>query len=187
MPNQLKKIYRLDIVNGQKQFVEILDIGSLGATPVTPKLVKKVVTGKEVFGLPNNATITILRSGDVCSISFGGLSYDTFNVLPQSAGADVKFRTMGDYIFWDISTRPNGTWGTVPEGYRSSGSVVTTMRNTQGDEIGNVYIGGRRDAGAIVLKFKKAEAAKITSGGYPGGIRIGSLTYITEDPLLAQQ
>ena len=183
MPNQLKKIYRLDMVDGQKKFIEIFDVESLVSVPVTPKLLKKTITGKDVFGLPNNATITILRSGDVCSISFGGLSYDTFNVLPQSAGSDVKFRTMGEYIFWDISIRPNGTWGTVPEGYRSSGSIVTTMRNTQGDEIGNVYIGGRRDSGAIVLKFKKDEATKITSGGYPGGIRIGSLTYITEDAM----
>ena len=238
MPNQLKKIYRLDMVDGQKQFVEVLDIetmrGPAGPTgpqgqkgdpgPVGPQgptgaqgdvgergpegpkgpqgergpagpqgpagqnathiTLKKVLRHTDLMGVADGATITFARTGNTCNIMFGGLSWGTFNVKPRTAGDnDVRVREMGGYNWWDIRTRPGGGWGTVPSGYRAIGSTFASIRNDAGDELGIAYIGGNSDENAIILKFKKDAAAKIANGGYPGGIRIGTVSYITEDPM----
>ena len=241
MSNQLKKIYRLNMVNGEKKFVEVLDVeslrgpkgeqgipgpvgpqGPIGLTgpqgergpegqkgdpgptgpkgdqgvpgPVGPKgeqgapgknavhtTLKKIINSTDVLGLLDRATITASRTGNICNITFGGLTYGMFNVLPTTAGdSKVRIRTVGEYIWWEIRLKGGG-WGTVPEGYRAINSTFASIRNDSGDELGIAYIGGKTDSNAIILKFKKEEAAKITNSGYPGGIRVGSLSYITED------
>lgn len=232
MPNHLKKIYRLTMVNGEKKFVEMLDIetlrgpagpqGPIGLTgpqgavgpegpkgpqgergpqgqkgdpgPVGPQgpagqnashiTIQKTLRDTDLLGVASGATITFARTGNTCNILFGGLSWGTFNVLPRNAGdANVRIRDNGAYSWWEIRVRPGGGWDTIPVGYRAIGSTFASIRNDAGDEIGNAYIGGKTDSNAIILKFKKEEAAKMATSGYPGAMRVGCISYITEDPM----
>lgn len=232
MPNHLKKIYRLDMVDGQKKFVEVLDIetmrgpagptgpqgqkgdpgpvgpqGPIGLTgpqgqkgdqgipgPVGPQgpagqnavhtTLKKVLRHTDLFSIADGATITVARTGNICNVMFGGLSWDTFNVKPSNAGNDnVRIRDSGAYVWWEIRTRPGGGWQTIPSGYHAINSTFSSIRSDDGNELGIAYIGSNNDQNAIILKFKKEEAAKISNGGYPGGMRIAAISYITEDPM----
>ena len=127
-----------------------------------------------------NAKVQVRRINDEIIVKFDGLDWGWF-------GVDDLERQDGR-IFEKIVSGKNYTWikldigqgnQVLPEGFRSSSSLLSGLYGDLGDLLGSVYVGGTDDQNAIQLRY--AMSRNELNNTILSQIRISPVTFITDD------
>lgn len=114
----------------------------------------KVITGdtgwltlKKTASMMPNSFVKIRRLGDTVYYYFGGGSWGWFGIVRRDGpGYETKisFGTKGCNII---------TRGGIPEGFRSTASLLGTIYKDNASVYGAIYLGGISDLNLIALRF----------------------------------
>lgn len=135
-------------------------------------------------GAKPGAKITFSRTDNIVQVSFGGLSWGMFGVLPYDQFKQKRENAGYKWFQFSQKTNPSdensySRLQLVPVGYRAEGAVITTICLDNGEAIGTLYIGGKDDESIIVLRIANNKVDAAVSQGF----RISPAFYLTTDEL----
>ena len=119
-----------------------------------------------------NSYLKIRRKNDTISYQFGGLQWGWFGIVRRSNPAFIAHPGNRDKKCFIL---PNGS---VPSGFRTSGSLIGQIFSDDGVPYGTWYLGGPGDANH--LRFQFTDPAPTDKD--IGDIRVSAISYITDDP-----
>ncbi|WP_323175161.1 hypothetical protein [Neisseria cinerea] len=128
------------------------------------------LTLKKTASLFGSAYIKIRRIGDAVFYSFGGGQWGWFGIVRRGGpnyAAQNSFGNKGCRIV---------TPGGIPEGFRSSNSLVGTTYKDGAAVYGTIYLGGMSDSNFIALSFLN----EIPTDKDTPDIRMSPLSYPTD-------
>lgn len=135
-------------------------------------------------GAKSGAKITFSRTDNIVQVSFGGLSWGMFGVLPYDQFKQKRENNGYKWFQFSQKTNPSdensySRLQLVPVGYRAEGAVITTICLDNGEAIGTLYIGGKDDENIIVLRIANNKVDTAVSQGF----RVSPAFYLTTDAL----
>ena len=137
----------------------------------------KVVSGdtgwlklKKTASLFGNVFIKIRRIGDAVFYAFGGGSWGWFGIVRRGA---PTFAGHGAFKEKGVRIIPPGG---IPEGFRSSDSLVGNIYKDGASVYGTIYLGGMSDSNFIALGFQE----NIPTDRDTPDIRVSALNYPTD-------
>ena len=116
--------------------------------------------------------IKIRRVNNLVTYQFGGLMYGWFGIIRRNGPGFVSHHSTGDRGVKVL------TPGTIPQGFRSEGSLIGSIYNDSGKPYGIWYLGGKSDSNFIQFTFNE----DIPTNKDIGDIRVSAVSYITDDP-----
>ena len=119
-----------------------------------------------------NSYLKIRRKNDTISYQFGGLQWGWFGIVRRSNPAFIAHPGNRDKKCFIL---PNGS---VPSGFRTSGSLIGQIFNDDGVPYGTWYLGGPGDANHLRFQFTDP----VPTDRDIGDIRVSAISYITDDP-----
>jgi hypothetical protein len=119
-----------------------------------------------------NSYLKIRRKNDTISYQFGGLQWGWFGIVRRSNPAFIAHPGNRDKKCFIL---PNGS---VPSGFRTSGSLIGQIFNDDGVPYGTWYLGGPGDANHLRFQFTDP----VPTNRDIGDIRVSAISYITDDP-----
>ena len=119
-----------------------------------------------------NSYLKIRRKNDTISYQFGGLQWGWFGIVRRSNPAFIAHPGNRDKKCFIL---PNGS---VPSGFRTSGSLIGQIFNDDGIPYGTWYLGGPSDANHLRFQFTDL----VPTDRDIGDIRVSAISYITDDP-----
>ena len=127
-----------------------------------------------------NAKIQIRRINDEVIVKFDGLQYGWFGMKPISQqNYTIVDKSIGakQYTWVKVDTgRGNDV---IPEGFRSSSSILSGLYGDLGDLLGSVYLGGKDDSNALQLRY--AMPRNEVTDTILSQIRISPIVFLTDD------
>ncbi len=146
----------------------------------------KVFTGDtgwrtlNVLNKLGNAKIQIRRINDEVIVKFDGLSWGWFGMKPISQQGDsIVERSIGAKQYTWVKVDVGRGNDVIPEGFRSSSSILSGLYGDLGDLLGSVYLGGKDDSNALQLRY--AMPRNEVSDTILAQIRISPITFTTDD------
>lgn len=147
----------------------------------------KVFTGDtgwrtlNVLNKLGNAKIQIRRINDEVIVKFDGLQYGWFGMKPisQQSGGSIAERSIGAKQYTWVKVDVGRGNDVIPEGFRSSSSILGGLYGDLGDLLGSVYLGGKDDSNALQLRY--AMPRNEVSDTILSQIRISPITFPTDD------
>lgn len=136
-------------------------------------------------GVKQGAKIKFDRTDNIVQVSFGGLGWGMFGILPFDQFKEK--RENSGYKWFQFARKQNPSdensgytrLQLVPEGYRAEGAVITTICLDNGEVIGTLYIGGKDDENIIVLRIANDKVDAAVSQNF----RVSPAFYLTTDSL----
>ena len=119
-----------------------------------------------------NSYLKIRRKNDTISYQFGGLQWGWFGIVRRSNPAFIAHPGNRDKKCFIL---PNGS---VPSGFRTSGSLIGQIFSDDGVPYGTWYLGGPGDANHLRFQFTDP----VPTDKDIGDIRVSAISYITDDP-----
>lgn len=136
-----------------------------------------------VINKRESAKVQVRRINDEIVVKFDGLSRGWFGVddlqRQESSGNVVEKTINGKNYTWIKLNVGQGNQ-VLPEGFRSSSSLLSGLYGDLGDLLGSVYVGGTDDQNAIQLRYAMERNA-LTSD-ILSQIRISPVVFTTDDP-----
>lgn len=135
-------------------------------------------------GAKPGAKITFSRTDNIVQVSFGGLSWGMFGILPYDEFKQKRENAGYKWFQFSQKTNPSdensySRLQLVPVGYRAEGAVITTICLDNGEAIGTLYIGGKDDENIIVLRIANNKVDAAVSQNF----RVSPAFYLTTDAL----
>ena len=126
------------------------------------------------------ARLQIRRINDQVIVKFDGLQWGWFglNDIDKISNAIVEKSIGGKKYTWIKLSVGRGSF-VLPEGFRSSSSLLVGLYGDLGDLLGSVYVGGIADSNAIQLRY--AMPRNELTSNILSQIRISPITFITDD------
>lgn len=103
---------------------------------------------------------------------FGGLQWGWFGIARRGTPAFIAHPGNREKKCFIL---PNGS---VPYGFRTSGSLIGPIFNDDGVPYGTWYLGGPTDANHLRFQFNDP----VPTDRDIGDIRVSAISYITDDP-----
>lgn len=128
-----------------------------------------------------NAKVQVRRINDDIVVKFDGLSWGWFGMKPISQqDSYIVDKTIGSkkYTWIKIDAGKGNT--VIPEGFRSSSSILGGLYGDLGDLLGSVYLGGKDDSNALQLRY--AMPRNEVTDTILSQIRISPVVFTTDDP-----
>ena len=128
-----------------------------------------------------SARLQIRRINDQVIVKFDGLSWGWFGLNDlEKIGNSIIEKTIGGKKYTWIKLSVGRGSFVLPEGFRSSSSLLVGLYGDLGDLLGSVYVGGIADSNAIQLRY--AMPRNELTNTILSQIRISPITFITDDP-----
>lgn len=136
-------------------------------------------------GVKPGAKIIFSRTDNIVQVSFGGLNWGMFGILPYDQFKEK--RENSGYKWFQFAQKKNPSdensgytrLQLVPQGYRAEASVVTTICLDNGEVIGTLYIGGKNDDNMISLRIANDKVNAAVSQNF----RVFPAFYLTTNEL----
>lgn len=119
-----------------------------------------------------NSFLKVRRKNDVVTYQFGGLQWGWFGIARRGTPAFIAHPGNREKKCFIL---PNGS---VPYGFRTSGSIIGQIFNDDGVPYGTWYLGGPGDANHLRFQFTDP----VPTDRDIGDIRVSAISYITDDP-----
>lgn len=119
-----------------------------------------------------NSFVKIRRVNDVVAYQFGGLQWGWFGIVRRGGNGYVVQTTDSER-----NCKIVNDYG-IPEGFRTSFSVIGNIYNDSGIIYGTWYLGGNTDANHLRFQFLNP----VPTDRDIGDIRVSAISYITDDP-----
>lgn len=127
-----------------------------------------------------NAKIQIRRINDEVIVKFDGLDWGWFGMKPMSQQGDlVVEKSIGAKRYTWVKVDVGRGNQVIPEGFRSSSSILGGLYGDLGDLLGSVYVGGKDDSNALQLRY--AMPRNEVTDTILSQIRISPITFTTDD------
>ena len=146
----------------------------------------KVLTGDTgwktlpVVNKLGNAKIQIRRINDEVIVKFDGLQYGWFGMKPTSQQEySIVERSVGTKNYTWVKVDVGNGNDVIPEGFRSSSSILSGLYGDLGDLLGSVYLGGKDDSNALQLRY--AMPRNEVTDTVLSQIRISPIIFLTDD------
>lgn len=119
-----------------------------------------------------NSFLKVRRKNDVVTYQFGGLQWGWFGIARRGTPAFIAHPGNREKKCFILSN------GSVPYGFRTSGSLIGPIFNDDGVPYGTWYLGGPTDANHLRFQFNDP----VPTDRDIGDIRVSAISYITDDP-----
>lgn len=116
--------------------------------------------------------LKVRRKNDTVMYQFGGLQWGWFGIARRGTPAFIAHPGNREKKCFIL---PNGS---VPYGFRTSGSLIGPIFNDDGVPYGTWYLGGPTDANHLRFQFNEP----VPTDREIGDIRVSAISYITDDP-----
>ncbi|WP_346742836.1 collagen-like protein [uncultured Streptococcus sp.] len=119
-----------------------------------------------------NSFLKVRRKNDTVMYQFGGLQWGWFGIARRGTPAFIAHPGNREKKCFIL---PNGS---VPYGFRTSGSLIGPIFSDDGVPYGTWYLGGPTDANHLRFQFNDP----VPTDRDIGDIRVSAISYITDDP-----
>ena len=123
------------------------------------------------FSKLGSSFVKTRRVNNMVSYQFGGLDWGKFGIVRRGGNGFVMYGNNPKLC----RLTPNDG---IPEGFRSSGSIIGPVHNDNGVIIAAWYLGGARDLNHLRFAFLD----NIPTDRDIGDIRVSAISYLTDDP-----
>lgn len=136
-------------------------------------------------GVKPGAKIIFSRTDNIVQVSFGGLNWGMFGILPYDQFKEKRENSGYKWFQFaqkkDLSDENSGytRLQLVPQGYRAEASIITTICLDNGEVIGTLYIGGKSDDNMISLRIANDKVNAAVSQNF----RVSPAFYLTTNEL----
>ncbi len=129
-----------------------------------------------------NAKIQIRRINDEVIVKLDGLQWGWFGMKPisQQSNSSIEEKSVGAKQYTWVKVDVGRTNDVIPEGFRSSSSILGGLYGDLGDLLGSVYLGGKDDSNALQLRY--AMPLNEVSDTILSQIRVSPIVFTTDDP-----
>ena len=167
----------MNVTNGALKWIKRTGTGNTGWQVFTGDTGWRTLPLEQKRG---TARLQIRRINDQVIVKFDGLQWGWFGVNDiEKLGGSVVEKTIGGKKYTWIKLSVGRGVYVLPEGFRSSSSLLSGLYGDLGDLLGSVYVGGTADSNAIQLRYAMERNA-LTSN-ILSQIRISPITFITDD------
>lgn len=136
-----------------------------------------------VINKRDSAKVQVRRINDEIVVKFDGLSYGWFgmnDLQVQESRGSIVVRTIGESKYTWVKLDVGRGNDVLPQGFRSSSSLLSGLYGDLGNLLGSVYVGGVDDSNAIQLRYAM-DKEKVTNQML-SQIRISPVVFTTDDP-----
>lgn len=128
-----------------------------------------------------NSKIYVQRINNLVFISFGGGNWGLYDINRAEAPLSDRVSSTGTKMAWIKATPKNrhGADDIIPNGFRSSTSMLTGLYTDAGEVMGSIYIWGTGDSNCIQFRLANKTVKDLTDA-YVSMLRTGIIVYNTD-------